>query len=76
VDVKSKFVPLNAGAAVLTQSGTNASMGGAATLWTSGGLNGNNIVVGVGDTGLDFLSCFFHDPNYPVTFQTQVHHKP
>ena len=30
------------------------------------GLDGEGEVVGVADTGLDYGSCFFHDPNTPV----------
>lgn len=33
--------------------------------WAAG-LSGDGQVIGIGDTGLDVNSCFFHDPDYPA----------
>lgn len=36
-------------------------------LWSKG-LTGEGEVVGVGDTGIDYNTCFFHDPRHSVPF--------
>lgn len=64
------MTPVNASnkeAAFLTQSGALSTSGGSTVLW-SAGLTGSGMLVGVGDTGLDYGHCFFNDPIYPVTF--------
>jgi subtilisin family serine protease len=40
----------------------------AETPYWSAGLNGQNQIVGVGDTGLDVNSCFFWDPDHDVGY--------
>lgn len=36
-------------------------------LWSKG-LTGEGEVIGVGDTGIDYNTCFFHDPRHSVPF--------
>ncbi|AAZ10456.1 subtilisin-like serine peptidase [Trypanosoma brucei brucei TREU927] len=42
-------------------------------LWDAG-IDGSGEIIGVADTGIDFNSCFFHDPNQEVALYPKVNY--
>lgn len=44
---------------------------GKTELWENN-INGNNIVIGIGDTGVDINHCMFHDSKSDVMYGTQI----
>lgn len=71
IEKKSKFRTMNKWANIVIQTDTM----GDPFLWKKG-LQGQGQVVAVGDTGLDYDSCFFYDPDRPVPInKTDFQHR-
>ena len=67
IQQKLKRRAFNDESSYVTQSGTPSWKGGSRPLYDAG-LSGAGQVIGVGDSGLDHLNCFFNDAANPVTF--------
>lgn len=65
LDVQRAMVPFNQESSYISQSGYIAADGGSTPLWKAG-ITGVDQVVGIADTGLDYMHCFFYDSNVPV----------
>lgn len=65
VEQRERFALRNKWAKGVMQSGRAAST----PLWDKG-LKGEGQVIGIADTGIQHDLCFFHDPNFPVPFNT------
>jgi hypothetical protein len=69
-------IPLNNFARPITQTGVSAIINNAVVAgsapYSSAGLNGLNEVVGVGDTGLDELMCFFTEGDGTVVTRSTI----
>jgi hypothetical protein len=59
---------LNSNARPIMQTGSRNS-----EVYSDAGLDGTGVIVGISDTGIDELSCFFHDPKGRVKRSSAEH---
>ena len=59
---------LNSNARPITQTGSHSK-----EVYTDAGLDGTGVIVGISDTGIDELSCYFHDPKGRVRRSSAQH---
>ncbi|RNF21629.1 putative subtilisin-like serine peptidase [Trypanosoma conorhini] len=69
-----QVAPLNFHATALVQHGEQDEAQPFRPFW-GGGINGSGELIGVADSGVDFDSCFFHDPKESVTLYPKVNHR-
>nr|CCC47174.1 putative subtilisin-like serine peptidase, fragment [Trypanosoma vivax Y486] len=67
-------IPLNDRATALVQNGKQDATHLVRPLWDAG-IDGEGEIIAVADTGIDFDSCFFRDPNEKVAIYPKVNHR-
>lgn len=65
IERQAHFAPMNKWAHLVTQTGKP----GNPLIWNKG-LRGEGQVIAIADTGLDYDSCFFFDPNVSIPFNS------